>query len=282
MDLLIAFIASLLRAEFYAWMPRLSEWLIEREISRLVPELQDRYREEWKASLYDIPNSVTKVVHALSFVLARTVNKMNREFVEGNLNAEANLNEFDRALEPLAAKHYDNANTIRNVQLSIRQQLARLKDLDDDVVNRARDMKASVPELSDDFLGTIEDFEHLLVRALTRATTLTKTAADGFDHKIAQTDDLLQSIYAKRAHLHDMRHKREISATTLALCLEDLKQELRRLTLSIQDATADDGNRTRDEEHKKVMNAITTAINHLQSIRLLPSSVARGVIARPE
>ena len=63
--------------------------------------LQDRYREEWKASLSDIPNSVTKVVHALSLVLARTVNKMNREFVE------ANLNEFDRALEPLAAKHYD-------------------------------------------------------------------------------------------------------------------------------------------------------------------------------
>jgi hypothetical protein len=272
MDLLIALVASLLRAEFYAWMPRLSEWLIEREISRLVPGLQDRYREEWKASLCDIPNSVTKVVHALSFVLARTVNKMNREFVE------VNLNEFDRALEPLAAKHYANANTIRNAQLSIRQQLARLKDLDDDVVNRARDMKASIPELSEtseqlarretllDLLDTIEDFEHLLVRALTRATTLTKTAADGFDHKIAQTDDLLQSIYAKRAHLHDMRHKREISATTLGLYLEDLKQELRRLTLSIQDATADDGNTTRDEEQKTVMNAITTAINHLRSI----------------
>jgi hypothetical protein len=261
-DILIAFIASLLRAEFYAWMPRLSKWLIEREISRLVPELQDRYREEWKAFLFDMPNSVTKVVHALSFVVARTVNKMNGEFVE------ANLNEFDRALEPLAAKHYDNANKIRNVQLSIRQQLARLKDLDDDVVNRARDMKSSMAgrETLLDLVGAIEDFEHCLVRALTRATTLTKTAADGFDHKIAQTDDLLQSIYAKRAHLHDMRHKREISATTLALCLEDLKQVLRRLTSSIQDAIADDGDTTRDEEHKTVMNAITNAISNLHSV----------------
>lgn len=77
MDFLIAFIASVLRFEFYAWMPRLSEWLIKREISRLVPDLQDRYREEWKASLADIPSSVMKVVHALSFVLVRTVSKMD-------------------------------------------------------------------------------------------------------------------------------------------------------------------------------------------------------------
>lgn len=273
MDFLIAFIASVLRAEFYAWMPRLSEWLIKREIPRLLPDLQDRYREEWKASLADIPGSVMKIVHALNFVIARTVTKMNGEFVE------TKLNEFYRALEPLAAKHEHNAKKIRTLQLATRQQLARLNDLDDHVANRARDLRtmAKLPDETRtpekivrletllDLVDRVEDFEHLLVRAMTRAATLTKMGADGFDHKIAQTDHLLQSIYAKCAHLHNMLRKREISATTLALGLEDVNQELVHLTSSIEDAVADDGNTTRDKEHKNLIDAVTTAISKAKS-----------------
>ena len=61
----ISVVASVITNEAYAWMPKICEWLLDRAVRRLPGDLQARYREEWQAHLHDLPNSVTKLTHAL-------------------------------------------------------------------------------------------------------------------------------------------------------------------------------------------------------------------------
>ena len=57
MELVISVVIGLLIVEVYAWLPKISEWLIERAVQRLRSEDQDRCREEWKAGLDAFPNT---------------------------------------------------------------------------------------------------------------------------------------------------------------------------------------------------------------------------------
>ena len=53
MELLISILVGLCLIEVYAWLPVLSQWVLERAVSRLPAQDQERCREEWKASLGD-------------------------------------------------------------------------------------------------------------------------------------------------------------------------------------------------------------------------------------
>jgi hypothetical protein len=87
MELVISVVIVILVVEAYAWLPKISEWLIERAVQRLRSEDQDRCREEWKAGLDALPNTVIQLVHALSYLGA--ANRINADFFENKL-AEIN------------------------------------------------------------------------------------------------------------------------------------------------------------------------------------------------
>lgn len=72
--ILCAFAAKLLVSEFEAWSPRMIEWLIDRAVSRLPSELQERLSEEWRAFIRDTPGQVMKVLRA--YGLARGAKKI--------------------------------------------------------------------------------------------------------------------------------------------------------------------------------------------------------------
>ena len=69
MGLMLSILAGLLIYEAYAWLPNLSNWLIEWAVRRLPHDDQERYREEWRANLRDVPNSMAKLIHAASHVI---------------------------------------------------------------------------------------------------------------------------------------------------------------------------------------------------------------------
>jgi hypothetical protein len=87
MELVISVVLAILVVEAYAWLPKISEWLTERAVLRLRSEDQDRCREEWKAGLDALPNTVIRLVHALSYLGA--AQKINADVFESNL-AEIN------------------------------------------------------------------------------------------------------------------------------------------------------------------------------------------------
>jgi hypothetical protein len=80
MELLISIIIGVVIIEAYAWLPALCRWLVERAVSHLPTEDQERCREEWKASLETLPNTAVRLAHALSFILA--ARKVTAEFWE--------------------------------------------------------------------------------------------------------------------------------------------------------------------------------------------------------
>jgi hypothetical protein len=69
--------------------------VIEREVQRLRREDQIRCREEWRAGLDALPNSVAKLIHALSYLGA--ANRINGDFYESKLDEiNALIEEYDQ------------------------------------------------------------------------------------------------------------------------------------------------------------------------------------------
>jgi hypothetical protein len=97
MELVISVIVGILIVEAYVWLPKISEWLIERAVQRLRSEDQDRCREEWKAGLDALPNTVIKLVHALSYLGA--ARRINADFFENKLT------EIGALIEECGHKH---------------------------------------------------------------------------------------------------------------------------------------------------------------------------------
>jgi hypothetical protein len=70
MDLLISILIGLAMIELYAWLPKASEWLLDLAIRSLPDEERERCHEEWAAALEALPNTLAKLWHAVSFVVA--------------------------------------------------------------------------------------------------------------------------------------------------------------------------------------------------------------------
>lgn len=95
MELVISIVIGILIVEAYAWMPKISGWLIEREVRRLRREDQNRCREEWRAGLDALPNSVAKLIHALSYLGA--AHRINGDFYKSKLDEiNAIIEEYDQ------------------------------------------------------------------------------------------------------------------------------------------------------------------------------------------
>ena len=84
MELVISVVVGVLLVEAYAWLPKISEWLIERAVRRLPVETQERCREEWKADSHSLPNSGVKLLHALS--LSCAANQINIDILEAKFD----------------------------------------------------------------------------------------------------------------------------------------------------------------------------------------------------
>jgi lipopolysaccharide/colanic/teichoic acid biosynthesis glycosyltransferase len=65
-----AVVVKLLADEFKAWAPSLSSTLLEMAVRGLPAELRERFSEEWRGHLSDVPGDISKIVVACGFVLA--------------------------------------------------------------------------------------------------------------------------------------------------------------------------------------------------------------------
>ena len=74
MDFLASTLASigvsLVLVEVYAWLPKASERLLHIAVRILPLEERERCREEWSAALSELPNTVVRLWHAASFLVA--------------------------------------------------------------------------------------------------------------------------------------------------------------------------------------------------------------------
>src|SRR2546430_16178812 len=111
MELLISILIGILTIEAYAWLPQLSHWLIDRAVERLRKEDQVRCREEWRAGLATLPNTIVRLAHAISCIGAAT--KMNNDFFENKLSG------VDVDLDHLRHKHSQYVVSYREAKKSL-------------------------------------------------------------------------------------------------------------------------------------------------------------------
>ena len=83
MELVTALLLPILLVELYTWLPAISEWVLEFNVRRLCVENREQFREEWKANLDAFPNTIVKLIHALSYTVA--VSRINKELFDDNL-----------------------------------------------------------------------------------------------------------------------------------------------------------------------------------------------------
>lgn len=67
-DLLIGTAGSLMAAELYCSLPRISAWLTKYAAARLPARMRERYSEEWLAHLRDCAGHIRQFTAALGFV----------------------------------------------------------------------------------------------------------------------------------------------------------------------------------------------------------------------
>jgi hypothetical protein len=86
--LLGAALSRLFADEAKAWLPHLVERLVSRAVAKLPPDQQERFAEEWRAHLYEVPGELSKLWVAIGFQFAasRMVSAL-RGFVERSLLA---------------------------------------------------------------------------------------------------------------------------------------------------------------------------------------------------
>jgi hypothetical protein len=67
---LAAMLGRVLADDLRAWFPSLTEFLIDLAVRRLRKHLRERYAEEWRAYLTEIPGETSKLFCAAGFLLA--------------------------------------------------------------------------------------------------------------------------------------------------------------------------------------------------------------------
>src|SRR5271166_2476328 len=83
MELITALLLPILLLELYTWLPAISEWVLELNVRRLCVENRDQISEEWRANLDAFPNTIIKLIHALSYTVATS--RINKELFDDEL-----------------------------------------------------------------------------------------------------------------------------------------------------------------------------------------------------
>lgn len=191
MELAISIALGILMVEAYAWLPKISAWLIERAVSRLPAEDQARCREEWKASLDALPNSGMKLLHALSFRCA--ADRINADSIE------AKLDHIERQLGDVSDKHSCDLQKMRTIKMAVVQQRASRKSLEhhaDATVARLKSIEVPASQAPGraanaksmwDVVNAIEDLFRLLIVAVNRASNLTDISIDRLAPRLSKS-----------------------------------------------------------------------------------------------
>jgi hypothetical protein len=62
--------------DFSAWLPWIAERIIRRAVASLPENQRERYSEEWRGSLIEVPGTISKLFYAIDFLRAGV--KMSR------------------------------------------------------------------------------------------------------------------------------------------------------------------------------------------------------------
>lgn len=265
MEYLISVVIGFVMYEAYAWLPKISEWLIEQAVCRLPAEQQDRCREEWLANLNTLPNSVVRLLHALSFCYRCTADRISADIFE------ARFDNIDERIKSLSAQLCCSAQRIHALTMRAAKGQESLKHLERHVNESAGSLRATeVPVLvrvsMQEAATPFETLGHSFVAAISRARALTTIGIERLNARIDEADNLMKAVIEKHSYTIELFRERKLSSKALAVSLTHLDEDLDRLRVLVEEDAGDDRHRGRINEHKQIMDAIGRIIANLNVV----------------
>lgn len=266
MDILISIVITIvvgvLLTEGYAWQPRFAKWLVELAVSQLIPSERDRYREEWNAHLQDIPNSVVKVVHALSFAWPLTTRQINGAIVDAALaeidsafvDVRATQLQVTKKLSALTQQFMERQGPANNIEHRVQKLSASLRCIFETEAGQIPTRPAIL-----ELLTSYEEFGTLIGRGVSRASAITAGRLGKWNDWIAQVTRQLESLDARRSNLRKQVSKRRSLTTNLPHALQELDREVKDLRRILENPCVDDCDEATKAECERIVKALNVA-----------------------
>ncbi len=237
-------------------MPKISEWLIERGVQRLRSEDQDRCREEWKAGLDALPNTIIKLVHALSYLGA--ARRINADFFENRFTKISAL------IEECDCKH--SSFVVRFHVAKV--ELGRSRE---ELVLQVSNLKARVMEMPNQEVASSFDCVVRLVDACAsgvgRSAELLAVCLDRTTERLNHINGLIHRASKKRDQVAELLARRDVSPSMLDILLAELACDLRAVKNTIgDDKWGDDDAFDAYREHERILPAIEGAVRSVTQI----------------
>jgi hypothetical protein len=230
MDLLISGIVGIIIMEAYAWLPLISNWLLDRAVKQLRQQDQDRCREEWMAGLAALPNTFARLFHAISFIPA--AQRIN------NASFEAELDELDAGIREVAEKHGYMVEIFGEARAQLNRSERRLEEEIDKLLltTKAFAKEASKKGLSPQkFAEAMESYSGTLFSAYGKATELHLVSIESSSKRLVDVKLLIEKASSKLDEANEQR-RNGASPDRLDALLTEVATELH----AVQNIFADD------------------------------------------
>jgi hypothetical protein len=217
MELLISIVVGILIIEAYAWLPRLSDWLLQLAINRLPIAERERCLEDWKANLGMLPNTIVRLFHALSLIGA--ANKISADVVREKCDR------IERHLEKFVDLVSDAR--VRDVYTPYCVDIDRLKQEVQEKIVRLRQIGCASTDQIDSLERRCEDF----INTAQRERDIMKASSDA---AVLCAAELRKTIADKHLPTITRFRRRELPInalpSTMQTIVADISTRLRGLT----------------------------------------------------
>jgi hypothetical protein len=259
MELVISIVIGILMVEAYAWLPKLSEWLIDKAVQPLRNEDRDRCREEWEAGLEALPNTLIRLVHALSYVGA--AHRINTEV------SESKLVELDALIEECIKKRSGNAVVLTTMKerLDKYKSQSNFHQKFDTQLLELKTHIARAPNKSEEdtlvyqqAVTALEEWLNTLTMAFGRSTELLIVRVDRINERLNHVHRLILKVSEKRDQLTSLLGRRDVSTDMFDALIGELTNDLQIVQAIFADDSWGDDNSLK--EYKRISSAIESAL----------------------
>ena len=265
MELLISVVIGVLIVEGYAWLPTISKWLVNLAVRRLPTEYQERYREEWTAHLDDLPNTLVRLIHALSLNCRRVANEIKIDLFE------ARCDEAEYELDQLYNSHHEILNAMGYLKAQATGQIDSVKLFFDtelpELLSALGESKGSHDHAQQQMLSehlqtsvkSVAKFSSTLRKALTRVYEITEVQIERLSNMVEQADGRIERFLEKHARTIQLLRKGRLTPKDDP-ALRDFIGELAILKSSVADDPSEEDDALR-KERDNILTALQNVIH---------------------
>jgi hypothetical protein len=253
MEIVISLLIGILIMEGYAWLDAFAKWLLERAVSQISAEDQERCREEWKADLDAMPNTAWKLVYALRNFSTTAAERINADL------CEAKWDKIQDELDEMVTGYQVVVEQFREIKLFRGQSRKKREELRRSVDESASSLRSADwpngkpnEQMEISFLNAVSAFERLgnsLIEATERPSNLLVGSIEGIGANVERLDPLVKFACAKRDQINELLQHRSLSSGDLAL-LTSLEKCLMEINHVHEEVAGDD---PALKEHDKII-----------------------------